>query len=512
LAGAHQSSIINPQSLIMNLLTLLIFGGTTVLYTTLLPTKWRETALLVSSVIILYWLQPFNPIRFSGYILPTVTISLVVLGWWVTQKQPPGGSEPPGGLAQRLKKEDRATLLVIAGLVLAISFLRFLPQDLRPIANRPPSPVWVAAGLVVVGIWGGLMIKDLRLKIGWRTPILNHQSLIIIILALFIILKTDWLATAVAHLWRTLTQQDASLASAADLTWLGFSYVAFRLLHTLRDRQTGQLPALTLREYATYVLFFPAITAGPIDRAERFVTDLRALPRMTGLDAARFADGLTRIGTGLFKKFVIADSLALGMSLDGVNVALVHSTGHLWLLLYGYAFRLFFDFSGYTDIAIGLGLLFGVRLPENFRRPYHQTSLTAFWQSWHITLSDWARFYVFTPLSRAVLRRKPRPSPMLIVLSAQLATMVTIGLWHGVSLNFLIWGLWHGAGLFIHKQWSNRTRKWYRGLAEKPAQKWGWTAVSWFLTFHYVVIGWVWFVLPDPVLAVQTILKLFGGG
>ena len=242
------------------------------------------------------------------------------------------------------------------------------------------------------------------------------------------------------------------------------------------------------------------------------MADLRTLPQIAGLDAARFADGLTRIGSGLFKKFIVADSLALGMSLDGVDVALVQSSSHLWLLLYGYAFRLLFDFSGYTDIAIGLGLLLGVRLPENFKRPHRQTSLTAFWQSWHITLSDWARFYVFTPLSRTLLRRKPRPSPILIVLSAQLATMITIGLWHGVSINFLIWGLWHGAGLFIHKQWSDRTRKWYRSLKDKPIQRWGWTAVSWFLTFHYVVVGWVWFVLPDPTLAAQTIAKLFGGG
>ncbi|MCB9445990.1 MAG: MBOAT family protein [Ardenticatenaceae bacterium] len=503
----------------MSLLTLLIFGGTAVLYTTLLPAKWREWALLAASIIVLYWLQPFNPIRFSGYILPTLTIGLVVMGWWVTQNQPPGGSEPPGGLAQRLKKEDRTTLFVIAGLVLAISFLRFLPQELRPIANRPPSPVWVTAGLVGLGTAVTLVARFGKSR---QNDLANRSTkiAILLIIGLFAILKTEVLATAVAHLWRNLTNQDTSLASAADLTWLGFSYVAFRLLHTLRDRQTGQLPAMTLREYATYVLFFPAITAGPIDRAERFVTDLRALSQMVGLDAARFADGLTRIGIGLFKKFVIADSLALGMSLDGVDVTLVQSPGRLWLLLYGYAFRLFFDFSGYSDIAIGLGLLFGVRLPENFRRPYRQTSLTAFWQSWHITLSDWARFYVFTPLSRKLLRRKPRPSPTLIVLSAQLATMVTIGLWHGVGGNFLIWGLWHGAGLFIHKQWSDRTRKWYRGLAEKPAQKWAWTpalskvavAVSWFLTFHYVVIGWVWFVLPDPALAAQTILKLFGGG
>ena len=262
-----------------------------------------------------------------------------------------------------------------------------------------------------------------------------------------------------------------------------------------------------MREYASYILFFPAVIAGPIDRAKRFAPDFRALPQ---LDASRLTDGLTRIGMGLFKKFVIADSFALGMSLDAIDITHIQSGGGLWLLLYGYAFRLYFDFGGYSDIAIGLGILLGIKLPENFRRPYLQTSLAAFWQSWHITLSDWARFYIFSPFSRALLRRKPRPSPTLIVLAAQLATMAAIGLWHGVSLNFLIWGLWHGVGLFIHKQWSDRTRKWYRNLQDKPVQRWGWTAVSWFITFHYVVIGWVWFVIPEPAQAAQTIARLFG--
>ncbi|MCB0035681.1 MAG: hypothetical protein KDE51_16730, partial [Anaerolineales bacterium] len=133
-------------------------------------------------------------------------------------------------------------------------------------------------------------------------------------------------------------------------------------------------------------------------------------------------------------------------------------------------------------------------------------------QSWHITLSNWARFYVFSPLSRNLLRRKPRPSPVLIVLICQLATMMTIGLWHGVTLNFLLWGIWHGLALFVHKQWSDRTRKWYRQLKERPWPFRAWTAFSWLLTFHYVVLGWVWFVLPEIGLAVQVFGKLFGFG
>jgi alginate O-acetyltransferase complex protein AlgI len=333
---------------------------------------------------------------------------------------------------------------------------------------------------------------------------------ILLVAGLFVVLKTEPLATEVGRWWRGLTGQDISLASPVDLNWLGFSYVAFRLIHTLRDRQTGLLPAMSLREYVTYVIFFPSFVAGPLDRAERFKEDLLGLPGIRGLDAARFADGLWRIATGLFKKFVIADSLAQGLSLNAMNAAQAQTALGLWVLLYGYALRLFFDFSGYSDIAIGLGILFGVRLPENFDRPYLKTSITAFWQSWHMTLSNWARFYVFTPLSRWLLTRAQRPSPVLIVLSTQIATMVVIGLWHGVTPNFVIWGIWHALGLFAHKQWSDRTRKWYRGLNGKPWQKRAWTAVTWLVTFQFVVIGWVWFALPDTGQAVRTLAGLFG--
>ena len=201
------------------------------------------------------------------------------------------------------------------------------------------------------------------------------------------------------------------------------------------------------------------------------MVDLRLVPNMVGLDSKRYWHGGQRIFVGMFKKFVIADALAQGMSLTPLNATQATSPGGLWLLLYGYAFRLLFDFSGYTDIAIGLGLLFGIKLPENFNRPYLTTNITKFWQSWHITLGNWVRFYVFSPLSRSLLRRKPRPSPTFIVFVSQLTTMIVIGLWHGVSWNFFIWGVWHGVALFVHKMWSDRTRKWYRGLKDKPLQK-----------------------------------------
>jgi alginate O-acetyltransferase complex protein AlgI len=485
----------------LDLLVILVLGGAAFLYAALVRGKGRGWALLVGSVIAIYWLQPSLPIRFSAYILQTATVLLTVATWWLTR---------PADEAARKEatKENRVALLVTGLLVVGMALNRYVVADIRLTAYRPPPPLIVAAVLAVLFVLALVLGRRIR---HWNQRRVLSAAIVIIVL-LFVVLKTEHLATALATLWRRSTGQDPLLAGTGDLAWLGFSYVAFRLIHTLRDRQNGILPDLTLREYITYVLFTPAYIAGPIDRAERFTGDLRKIPQMVGLDGNRFLAGGQRIVIGMFKKFIIADALAMGMSMTPVNALQANSTAGLWVLLYGYALRLFFDFSGYTDIAIGLGMLFGVQLPENFNRPYLTTNITKFWQSWHITLSNWARFYVFSPLSRSLLRREPRPSPTLVVFVSQLATMIVIGLWHGVSWNYFIWGVWHGLALFVHKQWSDRTRKWYRGLNDKPWQRRAWTFFSWFITFQYVVLGWVWFLMPTVKSAAVTLARLFGVG
>ncbi|MCB8945257.1 MAG: MBOAT family protein [Ardenticatenaceae bacterium] len=500
-----------------NLTTILILITAAVLYN-LLPPRGREWFLFSGSIIAVYGLQPFLPIRFSGFILPTVTLLLVTAVWHITQAP-----------AYKFTREDKLTVGLMAALVITLSLFRYIPPSLNPFANRPPNPLFIVAFVGVILLLWRLKpqqrlrsrpapTKDQPAQAGFVVVAANSDSrrilfaqnaAILLIVLLFIALKSEPMAVGIGRFWRTLTAQDPTIASHLDLTWLGFSYIAFRLIHTLRDAQTGLLPTLSLREFTSYVLFFPALIAGPIDRAERFIQDFRALPTFTRFDAARFYQAFTRITLGLLKKFIIADSLAQGLALTPLSAEQATSTPGLWLLLYGYALRLYFDFSGYTDIAIGIGLLFGIELPENFRRPYFQTSLTAFWQSWHITLSSWVRFYVFSPLSRHLLRRKPRPSPILIVLISQSITMIVIGLWHGLSLNFFIWGLWHGLGLFVHKQWSDKTRHWYRHIQNTTWPRRLWTVTAWFLTFHYVVLGWVWFLLPDFTLALQTFAKLF---
>jgi alginate O-acetyltransferase complex protein AlgI len=289
---------------------------------------------------------------------------------------------------------------------------------------------------------------------------------------------------------------------------LGFSYVAFRLIHTLRDRQSGRLPAVNFQEYLTYALFYPAFTAGPIDRVDRFVTDLR---KPLGWKAGELGLAGQRLALGLLKKFIIADGLAL-FALNVTNAAQTTSAGWTWVLVYAYSLQIFFDFSGYTDLAIGLGRLVGVTLPENFNAPYLKPNLTQFWNNWHMSLTLWFRNYYFNPLTRA-LRRASRPiSPTVVLFITQITAMVLIGLWHGVTWNFVLWGAWHGLGLLAQNRFTDWMKPLYAQLANQLRLRSGITVLTTLVTFHYVTLGWVFFALPDPALSLRVLGKLFGGG
>src|SRR5262249_51923122 len=154
---------------------------------------------------------------------------------------------------------------------------------------------------------------------------------------------------------------------------------------------------------------------------------------------------------------VLADMLAV-ISISNPLVPLTRTPLWLWVFLYAFAFRIYFDFSGYTDMALGMGRLLGIHLPENFAAPYLKPNLTQFWNSWHISLTQWFRAYVFNPLTRALRASRIRFPDWLTILTAQTCTMALIGLWHGITLGYLLWGLWHAAGLFIHNRWTALVR------------------------------------------------------
>lgn len=474
----------------MDLLQITILAAAAALYLALLPARWRGWALYLGSLVAIYWLQPPLAIRWLDYALPTASIALAALAWWLTR---PAGARPT--------RDDAAALAAALIVIALLSLPRYLDLPLA-LTTRPPPAETVAAALLLLG----LAALALRRALGPRRALMIA---LVVMIGLFVVLKLPPLAEQAARALRLNAGQDPTLAAGAELGWLGFSYLAFRLIHTFRDRQSGLLPVLSLRETITYAIFAPAYAAGPIARAETFVEAYRPLAAMRGLDPDRITRALTRIGVGLFRKFVLADSLAV-FSLSPALLEQAQTPGAVWLMLYAYALRLYFDFSGYTDIAIGLALLLGIPLPENFDRPYLKANLTAFWQSWHMSLTDWARFYIYSPLSRALLRRKPKPSSSVIILIASAATMITVGLWHNITLPFLLFGLWHTAGLFAHKRWTDRTRMWYRGLSGRRRQLW--TAAGVVLTFHFVLLGWVWFAMPTLPQAIETFSRLAGIG
>jgi alginate O-acetyltransferase complex protein AlgI len=471
----------------MTLTLILIFAAAALLYMILLPSGWRKWALFAGSIVAIYWLQPAIIIRKIDFILPTATLALVALSWLVTRAPD-----------QKWMREDTLAAALMALLVVVMSLNRFIQDAYQITPSMPPDTLTV---LIAVG--GVIVFLAVLYRLPQRPLTLLVMLLIVV---LFVILKTASLAEDAKRLLLDWQGQSRALLPRVNLEWLGYSYVAFRLLHTLRDRQTGKLSTLTLREYVTYAIFFPAFTAGPIDRAQRFQSDLQDLP---GAEPSHLVQGAMRIAVGIGKKFVIADSLAY-MALNATKAGQAESTLGLWVLLYAYTFQIYFDFSGYTDIAIGLGQLFGIKLPENFNQPYLKRNITLFWQSWHMTLSQWVRDYVFLPLTRFLLKRKHKLSQTILALIGQVTTMLVIGLWHGVTWGFIAWGLWHGVGLFIHKVYSDRTRIYYLQLRERPRVGQVIGVVGTVITFHFVALGWVWFALPKIGTSWDVFLRLFG--
>jgi len=373
----------------------------------------------------------------------------------------------------------------------------FLPDPLVTTTNSPQLNLYlIFAGIVASVI---LLFTWLSHRSAWTIT-----ATIILLIAILIVLKTPALSLQASILFRTLANRPIESATALDVRWLGFSYIAFRLIHVLRDKQTRRLPELTLPEFATYVVFFPTLVAGPIDRAERFAEDLRKDYSLTQDETLL---GGQRIFVGLFKKFVIADALAL-IALNDALASQVRTTGWMWILLYAYAFQIYFDFSGYTDIAIGIARLIGVKLPENFAAPYTKPNLTQFWNSWHMTLTQWFRSYFFNPFNRWIRKFKNVPAWGMILIG-QLATMLLIGLWHGITLNFIFWGIWHGLGLFLQNRWSDFVRTRFPGLGQSTSLQPALHVGGILLTFHFVALGWVFFALSELSLSWQVFMKLF---
>ncbi len=450
--------------------------------------KSRNWLLFVLSLIAIYWFQTPSSIRYLSFWLPTIILIISIIGWMIFIPQ-----------EKALSLEDCITLIIILLFPFAFYLLKLIGISEIPFILNSPQLIYL---LLIPGIL--LICMYLFGKHTIKTT-LSAGLLIITLIVFLIILKNQTLSRYFSSLLRLLSGQSTALASSIDIGWIGFSYFAFRMIHILVDRDRLKKINVSLRDFVTYLVFFPAFTAGPIDRIEHFNGELNK-PDISHLNEDCIEGGM-QIFRGLFQKFILADSLAL-ISLNSNTANIVNKSGWLWLGLYAYAFRIYFDFSGYTDIAIGIARLAGITLPENFKRPYLSKNITMFWNNWHITLTQWFRTYYFNPVTRFIRSNYKNISPFLIILFTQITTMVLIGLWHGISWNFVVWGLWNGIGLFIHNRWSEKIKPKLTFIKNKPFVI-PYNIVSVIFTFNFVALGWVWFSLPSINDSLLVFSKLF---
>ncbi len=270
---------------------------------------------------------------------------------------------------------------------------------------------------------------------------------------------------------------------------LAISFFTFQQIAYLVDSYRGETKEYDFLNYANFVTFFPQLIAGPIVHHKEMMPQFAA-PANKVKRYANIATGLFIFSIGLFKKVIIADTFAVWAT-AGFDHAPVLNMVEAWVTSLSYTFQLYFDFSGYTDMAIGAALLFNIKLPINFNSPYKASSIQDFWRRWHITLSRFLKEYIYIPLGgnrRGEFR----------IYSNLMATFLIGGIWHGAGWTFLFWGFLHGIAIVIHRAWNKM------GFRLN-------TLLAWFVTFNFINITWVFFRAKEWDDAIKVLKGMFTG-
>lgn len=275
---------------------------------------------------------------------------------------------------------------------------------------------------------------------------------------------------------------------------LAISFFTFEFVHYLIERHKKQEPIKSASEFAAFTFFFPSLVAGPIKRYQQFLPSLKE--GLATVSSTQIMLGLLQVVSGYGKKLLLADNLNLYIESRDV---LFHSLSleERWFVLVALNLRIYFDFSGYSDIAIGLARMMGIELPPNFNWPYLSTSIREFWRRWHISLSTWIRDYIYFPIARD--RSKIRKFFSVIF------AMGLCGLWHGAAWNFVAWGLYHGLGLSVHAVYRKIP---IIGLLSRLFDKA--PLLAWAVTMLFVSFSRLLFFYPLP-RAVEMFCLLFTG-
>ena len=281
------------------------------------------------------------------------------------------------------------------------------------------------------------------------------------------------------------------------LAFIGISYMSFKTIQIMLEISDGLIKEkISIKDYLQFLLFFPTVSAGPIDRSRRFLKEINeVMPRKEYLELA--GDGVYRIVLGLLYKVVLSTyvyQMLLALNNTGT---VVYSIKYMYL----YTLYLFFDFAGYSLMAVGSSNILGIQTPMNFNKPFLSVDIKDFWTRWHITLSTWLRDFVFSRVLMQVIRKKWFKNRLHNATYAYIINMLVMGFWHGLSVSYIVYGFYHGvlmAGFEVYQKKSNfykknKNKDWYKLL-------------SWFVTMNLVMIGFFIFS-GEPYKILLTILK-----
>ena len=288
-----------------------------------------------------------------------------------------------------------------------------------------------------------------------------------------------------------------ALTSLHLLAFIGISYMSFKTIQIMLEISDGLIKEkISVKDYLQFLLFFPTVSAGPIDRSRRFLKEIKeVMPRKEYLELA--GDGIYRIVLGLLYKVVLSTyvyQMLLALNNTGT---VVYSIKYMYL----YTLYLFFDFAGYSLMAVGSSNILGIQTPMNFNKPFLSVDIKDFWTRWHITLSTWLRDFVFSRVLMQVIRKKWFKNRLHNATYAYMVNMLVMGFWHGLSVSYIVYGFYHGvlmAGFEVYQKKSNfykknKNKNWYKLL-------------SWFVTMNLVMIGFFIFS-GEPYKILLTILK-----
>ena len=288
-----------------------------------------------------------------------------------------------------------------------------------------------------------------------------------------------------------------ALTSLHLLAFIGISYMSFKTIQIMLEISDGLIKEkIGVKDYLQFLLFFPTVSAGPIDRSRRFLKEINeVMPRKEYLELA--GDGVYRIVLGLLYKVVLSTyvyQMLLALSNTGT---VIYSIKYMYL----YTLYLFFDFAGYSLMAVGSSNILGIQTPMNFNKPFLSVDIKDFWTRWHITLSTWLRDFVFSRVLMQVIRKKWFKNRLHNATYAYMVNMLVMGFWHGLSVSYIVYGFYHGvlmAGFEVYQKKSNfyktnKNKNWYKLL-------------SWFVTMNLVMVGFFIFS-GEPYKILLTILK-----